>query len=376
MEQEPITREENTPPPVRLGVIGAGWFVSRRHLPDVQRSANLTLAALCRRDGAARARMAEHFEVAPENAFADWRQMLDTATLDAVLIATPNSLHFEQAQAALEKGLHVLLEKPMTIQSEDARALVRLAREKGLHLGVALNPPYWAHCHSARRALASETMGPVESVSLYWSGTASHLFGRTPQPENLPGVVPPTSYRADPELNGGGYFVDGGPHMVSELIWVTGQRIRRVSAFMDETPSDMRTTISVEFENGAVGTLNSIGDSQYPHRRVLNIFGCAHGMVQIKNFDFETTITRVGHEPQTFKEADLIPVGTPVGNFADAIQGCAPLFSPGRAWCACRRGRGGRLSVRRHRQSRHPGTTGRTGSRAGSRTQRSHTLTQ
>ena len=141
---------------VRLGVIGAGSFVSRRHLPDVQRSTNLTLAALCRRDEAARNRMAEHFDVAPQNAFADWRHMLDEAPLDAVLIATPNSLHFEQAQAALTKGLHVLLEKPMTLRSEHARELVLLAREKGLRLGVALNPPYWAHCHRARRALAEE----------------------------------------------------------------------------------------------------------------------------------------------------------------------------------------------------------------------------
>lgn len=315
--------------PVRLGVIGAGWFVSRRHLPDVQRCTNLTLTALCRRDDVARTRMAEHFGVAPENAFADWHKMLEEGALDAVLIATPNSLHFEQAQAALQKGLHVLLEKPMTIRSEDARELVRLAREKGLHLGVALNPPYWAHCHRARRALAREAMGPLESVSLYWSGTADYLFGKGPQPENMPGVVPPTSYRADPELNGGGYFVDGGPHMVSELIWVTGQRIRRVTAFMDETPSDMRTALAVEFENGAVGTLNSIGDSRYPNRRVLNIFGCAHGMVQIKNFDFETTITQFGREPERFKEADLVSVGTPIGNFADAIQGRASLFSPG-----------------------------------------------
>ena len=330
MEFEKTVRQgEASPDRIRLGVIGAGSFVSRRHLPDVQNCANMALVALCRRDEAARTRMAEHFGVAPKNAFADWRQMLDETPLDAVLIATPNSLHFEQAQAALERGLHVLLEKPMTVRSEDARELVRLAREKGLRLGVALNPPYWAHCHRARRALQDETMGTLESVSLYWSGTASHLFGRSPQPASQPGVVPPTSYRADPDLNGGGYFVDGGPHMVSELIWVTGQRIRRVSAFMDATPSDMRATLSVEFENGAVGSLNSIGDSHYPHRRVLNIFGCANGMVQIKNFDFETTITRAGHEPETFKEADLVRVGTPVGNFADAIQGLAPLFSPG-----------------------------------------------
>ncbi len=314
---------------VRLGVIGAGWFVSRRHLPDVKNCPNLALSALCRRDEAALARMAEHFSVAPENAYADWQEMLDRAELDAVLIATPNSLHFEQAAAALKKGLHVLLEKPMTIQSEDAHTLVRLAKEQGKLLGVALNPPFWAHCHRARRAIRSEKMGALESVSLYWSGTADYLFGRVPQPDNLPGVVPPTSYRADPELNGGGYFIDGGTHLVSELIWVTGQRIRRVFAFMDTAPTDMRTTLTVEFENGAVGTLNSIGDSRYANRRVLNIFGCANGMVQIKGFEFETTITLVGQEPQKFKEADLMHVSTPLGNFADAIQGKANLYSPG-----------------------------------------------
>ena len=114
---------------VRLGVIGAGWFASRRHLPDAAgRRERVTLAALCRRDAAARQTMAAQFGVEPRFAFADWREMLAGAELDAVLIATPNNLHYEQAKAALEAGLHVLLEKPMTIQTADhARELVTLA---------------------------------------------------------------------------------------------------------------------------------------------------------------------------------------------------------------------------------------------------------
>ncbi len=314
---------------MRLGVIGAGSFVSRRHLPDAGKCSNVILSALCRRDEASLARMAEHFGVAPADTFTDWRQMLDKAELDAVLIATPNALHYEQAAEALKRGLHVLLEKPMTIRSEEAHALVRLAREQGRQLAVALNPPFWAHCHRARRAVTGEKMGALESASLYWSGTSDYLFGRGPQPASLPGIVKPTSYRADPALNGGGCFIDGGTHLVSELIWVTGQRIRRVSAFMDDAVCDMRTTLSVEFESGAVGTLNSIGDSRYAHRRVLNIFGCANGMVQIRGFDFETTISIVGQEPQKFKEEDLLRGATPVGNFADAVQGKAQLYSPG-----------------------------------------------
>src|SRR5579871_6866464 len=155
---------------IRLGVIGAGWFASRRHLPDAIAHPQIVVAALCRRDPEARARLAEHFHVAPENTFGDWRQMLDTVALDAVLIATPNHLHFEPAREAIERGLHVLLEKPMTIHSADAHALVALARAQDRRLAVALNPPFWAHCHRIRRALASEKMGSLESAAMYWTG--------------------------------------------------------------------------------------------------------------------------------------------------------------------------------------------------------------
>ena len=52
-------------------------------------------------------------------------------------------------------------------------------------------------------------------------------------------------YRSDPEQNGGGYFADGGPHLVSELLWVSGLKARRVTALMDATPSDMRAVLTI-----------------------------------------------------------------------------------------------------------------------------------
>jgi predicted dehydrogenase len=313
---------------VRLGVIGAGWFASRRHLPDAQADPHVALAALCRRDPTARARMADHFQISAEDAYADWRHMLDHAELDAVLIATPHSLHFEQAKAALERGLHVLIEKPMALRGEEARALVALAEAQNRKLSVALNPPFWAHCHRIRRALRSEKMGVLECVSLCWTGSAEFLFGRASLPDNLPGIVPPTLYRADPELNGGGFFIDGGSHLISELIWVTGLPIRRVACLMDTTPADMRIALSVEFDNGAVGTVTAIGNSAFPNRRVRNVFGASNGRVLVNGADFETVINVLGQEPQKFREADLLPVANPVGNFVDAIQGRSELFSP------------------------------------------------
>ena len=314
---------------VRLGVIGAGWFVSRRHLPDIQAKPEARLTSLCRRDAEARATMEAHFGLPPDSGFDDWRTMLERAPLDAVLIATPNYLHYEQAKAALERGLHVLLEKPMTLKTEHARELVDIARERDLKLAVALNPPHWAHCHRAKRALHNELMGAFESGAMFWTGSAAHLFGKAPTPADLPGIVPPTDYRSHPEMNGGGYFADGGPHLISELLWLTGLRVKRVCALMDEVPSDMRIAISLEMENGAMVTICSIGDSGFEQRRVRNIFSAANGAVAIVHQEFETHIQIKDQEPVKFREADLTRIPSPVSNFVDAILGRAPLFSPG-----------------------------------------------
>lgn len=314
--------------PIRLGVIGAGWFASRRHLPDARRHEHITIAAICRRDADSRQKMAAAFGVADSGCYADWQEMLARAELDAVLVTTPNNLHAEQVRAALEAGCHVLVEKPMTIHHADALALVALAKEKQKHLAVALNPPYWAHCHRIRRALAKPEMGELESAGMYWTGSAEFVFGKTPAPDNLPGVVPPTMYRADPEQNGGGYFIDGGSHLVSEMLWVTGKKALSVSAVMDNAPTDMRASLLIQLEGGAIATINSIGDSKYKDRRVRNIFGAQHGTVNVEGFDFETTIRIQGQEQMKFREDGLPPVGTPIGNLADAIMGKAELFSP------------------------------------------------
>lgn len=313
---------------VRLGVLGAGAFVSRRHLPDAVKNPHVTVTGLCRRDPEARAKMADHFGIPAEATFEDWREMLDRAPLDAVVIATPNLYHFEMARECLERGLHVLLEKPMTLRSDDAYALVKLARERQLHLSVALNPPFWAHCHQIRRALRDPQMGELESASMFWTGNAEHVFGRVPMPEKGVGVVPPTLFRADPALNGGGYFQDGGSHLVSQMLWVTGLKAVRVSAMMDDLPTDLRVAVTLELENGVMATIAGIGDSKLSTRRVRNIWAASNGSVTVSNIEFDTTIMVHGQEHRKFKESELLPVGTPVGNLVDAILGKGKLFSP------------------------------------------------
>ncbi|MGC8666655.1 MAG: Gfo/Idh/MocA family protein [Chthonomonadales bacterium] len=313
-------------PPIRFGVIGAGWFASRRHIPDIRSHPEAALDALCRRDRSALERLAEHFQ--PAATFTDWQEMLAQRSLDAVVIATPPAQHYEQALAAVEAGLHVLLEKPMTLTSAQARHLCSQAAHRNVHLAVALNPPYWAHCHRMRALVRQGRVGEIEAIQMFWTGNADYVFGRAPKPADLPGVVPPTLFRADPALSGGGYLMDGGPHLISEVLWVTGLRATRVACTMDTVPQDRRASLAITLENGSVAAVCSVGDSRYPTRRVCNTFAGTLGTLSVEGFEFRTTLVRRDAEPEVFAEAELPAVPGPVANLIDAIRGRSELFSP------------------------------------------------
>lgn len=302
---------------MRIGVLGAGWFASRRHMPDIERMQDLEMAAICRRDPVALATLAERF--APGRRHTDWREMLDAGGLDAVLIATPNSQHYEQAMAALEMGLHVLLEKPMTLTADEALGLRDEAARRGLVLTVALNPPHWAHCHRVREAIASGDIGQVEGASLFWAGNSEYAFGKAPRPTDLPGLVPPTMYRSDPALCGGGCFIDGGSHLVSTLLWTTGLRAVSVSAAMDALPSDERASIAIMLEGNVPATITSVANSQSGARRVRNSISTSAGSVTVDGFNFDTRIQGPAGRDERFSEAELTPVRSPVADFAAAI---------------------------------------------------------
>ena len=81
----------------------------------------------------------------------DAAELVTYPGLDAVIVSSPHTVHFEHASLALAKGLHVLCEKPMCTRGADARELVRLAREKNLHLLVPYGWHYKPFIQQAKR---------------------------------------------------------------------------------------------------------------------------------------------------------------------------------------------------------------------------------
>jgi len=311
-------------PPLRLGVIGAGWFASRRHCPDILRHPETALVALCRRDRAELQKMAAHFKV--EHCFADYRELIGSGLVDAVVICSPHHLHYEHTLTALEAGLHVLLEKPITIDPDEGRRLVELAAARDLALVVAQNPPYWSHCRFLREQLAAGALGHIEAAHIHWAGNALGVLGLEPLPADLPGVVRPTLFRGDAAQNGGGFLTDGGSHLLSELLWCTGLRVAEVSALMDNPRWDTRAALDLRLSNGGLATLSILADSAMAAKRQHSVYYGSAGTAELRGFPFVVRLSSGGKE-QEQREDQLPAPPTPVGDLADCVlRGSQPAM--------------------------------------------------
>jgi len=303
---------------IRIGVIGAGSFASRRHIPVIVESPDSELVALCRRDKENLRIISEHFNC--KNTFTDYKEMLDKVPMDGVLITTPHSLHYEHAKASLEKGLHVMIEKPMTVKASEARDLADIGKNKGLVIVIAYNPPFWNHTAYLRKFIMSGELGEVETVDINWIGNTKQVFGLAPMPEIMPGVVKPTLFRADLKLGGGGHFIDSGSHLVSELLWATGLNVKEVYAIMDNPEFDMRTNSSLSLENGGICSISNIGNSKIA-RRIHNVYFGSKATLFVDGMPFRITVSKPNLEPVIVPDADMPLAPQPVENFINAILG-------------------------------------------------------
>src|SRR5205823_5993792 len=102
----------------RLGFIGAGWWATANHMPVLAQRDDVELAAVCRLGADELKQVQDRFSIpfATESA----RELVSQPGLDGVVISSPHVLHYEHARLALERGLHVLCEKPMCTRGEDA----------------------------------------------------------------------------------------------------------------------------------------------------------------------------------------------------------------------------------------------------------------
>jgi predicted dehydrogenase len=126
---------------LRIGVVGGGLIAQAVHLPNLARCSDaFELVAIA--DVSPRVAEGLAARYAPARAHLEWRALLDDERLDAVVVCSPHATHAEVTLAALDRGLHVLVEKPLCIAPEDAAAICRRRDETGLVVQVGYMKRY------------------------------------------------------------------------------------------------------------------------------------------------------------------------------------------------------------------------------------------
>lgn len=235
---------------IRVGIIGLG-FIGTTVGPDIDGAEGADVIALADVDGTARRDGGDLFDVGPEHRYEDFREMFEQEPLDAVLIGTPHALHFEQTSAALERGLDVLCEKPLTTDLETATRLAALAEESAGSLTVGYQRRLWPSYREARTRIA-EQLGQQRFI------TAEITQDWIRQQRGR--------WRADPALSGGGQLYDTGSHLVDIVLWMTDLTPTSVSAemvFDDETTAavDVQAVLNVTFAEGPVASISVSGNT-------------------------------------------------------------------------------------------------------------------
>jgi predicted dehydrogenase len=242
---------------VRIGLIGAGWWATANHLPLLAKREDVELVAVCRLGQDLLQTIKDQFGFA--FATEDYRELL-AQNLDGVVVSSPHYLHHEHARTALERGLHVMCEKPLTLRPEHAWGLANLAQAKGRHLLVPYGWHYKPFIQQAKRLLDEGAVGRVEYALCHMASPAKGFFaggGREPSQWRAT-IAEPDPRTWQVKENGGGYGYGQVTHSSALLLWLTGLRASSVAAHMTAPDSgvDLYDAAAVTFEGGAIGTIS------------------------------------------------------------------------------------------------------------------------
>jgi predicted dehydrogenase len=151
---------------IRYAVVGLGWIAQETVLPAFRNTPNSELVALVTGDGRKARELAGRYGVPQTHSYDEYNRLLESGDIDAVYIATPNSLHKEFSVAAAEAGIHVLCEKPMAASSAECRQMIRAAQNGGVKLMIA----YRLHFEPANlRAVSVITSGRIGEPRIFTS---------------------------------------------------------------------------------------------------------------------------------------------------------------------------------------------------------------
>ena len=241
---------------VRIGFIGCGGIANGKHLPALKRNPNVELVAFCDIVVERAEKAAKEYGVEGAKVYKDYKELLADKTIEAVHVLTPNREHSFITVDALHAGKHVMCEKPMAINSEEAKKMVAAAKETGKILTIGYQNRCRPDSLYLKRACENGELGEI-----YYA--RAHAVRRR--------AVPTWGVFLNEYEQGGGPLIDIGTHALDLTLWEMnnykpkmvvgtvykklGQQTESANAWGDWDPKDFTVEDSafgfITMENGA-----------------------------------------------------------------------------------------------------------------------------
>jgi predicted dehydrogenase len=239
----------------------------------------------------------------------DFDAVLDDPAIDAILLATPHSLHKAQVMAAAAARKHVFCEKPLALRRIHAQEMFAACRKTGVLLAVGHNRRFWPSMHRLREMVASGELGRILHVEGHNSNENSNSILR--------------GWRLSPEESPGGGLTGAGLHVLDAFTSLLGparQVYARLSTRETGPPPLDSAMLAIDFESGVTGTLATVRATPFYWR--IHLFGTK---ASVEVLDEVTMVVRKsGHSPQPITLAKIDTLAAELEAFADAIEGKHP----------------------------------------------------
>lgn len=254
---------------VRFGIVGCG-SIGPTHAGALKQLPDAELVAVADVIPARAQELAGKFGVS--RVYNSDVELIADPQIDAVIFATPSGMHAEQAIRAMRAGKHAVVEKPMDISLDACQRLIRAEQETGRRLSIISQHRFDHATRVVRDALLSGKLGKliIADMSVKWWRTQQYYDSG--------------DWRGTWAMDGGGALMNQGVHTVDLLTWLAGP-IKRVSALMRSAAGHERIEVedaivaTLEFENGAIGTLTAT-TAAYPGMLArLDLWGTEGGAV-------------------------------------------------------------------------------------------------
>lgn len=326
----------------RIGVVGAGWWATRAHLPAIVANPDAELAAIADPIDDKRDRAVAAF--GPERAYRSHTEMLDGESLDGVVIAVPHMAHYQVALDALEAGAHLMLEKPMVVEYDHAARLLEESVARGLEIVVGYPYHYNQQVLAVRDWIAAGEIGELLYVHSLFASIVWDLFrGDVDLVADAVGfTITPTGTDTygDPAVSGGGQAIVQITHSAALLLFMTGLVPVDVFAFMEnrDLRVDLVDAMAVRFEGGCIGTIGSTGSTVRTQDEILEyrlygteghvLLDLAASDLRLYRADGSTEHNPAGRAAGARTYTEPYPEDAPVNNLVDIVMGRDKNRSP------------------------------------------------